>query len=1415
MGQVGSGEGLPLTAAQTGMWYAQQLDPDNPCFRAAEALEIQGPVDPELLERALRRTVAETEALRVRFTTSEREGTAGPEEQVRQVVEDCEDWPLPLLDLRGEDDPAAAAHALMWADLGNPVDPRHARAFTFTLLRTADDRYTLYMAIHHIVMDGFSMTLFLPRLAQLYTALESGTPAPDGRLAPLAQALADEADYRGSARMARDRAYWAEQLAAWGTSAHASQHWLRPARRFVRESGHLEAEAARGLRALARGARTGLATAAMAALALYVDRLGEREHAEGAAGAAGSVGSAGAAPSDGGVGSGSPGGPGSVGDVMLDVTVTARGGATREVPCMLANVLPLRVPAPSAGTVEDLLRRTAAQAKGLVRHQRYPFWDMVRELKAAPTLAGGMADWGINVMVYDPQVSFGRHPAVLHNLSNGPVTGMSVNVYDRPSDGSLRIDFQADPDTYPAAEVAAHHARFLSLLRTLATCEGTRRVADIDLATPAERDQVLAWGRGPALPVPATPLHAEFEQRVREEPDAVAVVCGPAGGGAVLTRRELNARANRLAHLLLARGAGPGTTIALGLPRTEAYAVALLAVLKTGAACLPLEAGHPAERTRMMLAQAAPLCVLAHEETAARLTGEGTGEGTDGPRCAVPVVVTDTAPTRRRLQAQPATDPAPGDLTRPPRPEDAAYLAFTSGSTGRPKGVVVEHRQLTHLFHDHLVSLITPAARERAARGAGGGARAECGAGAGGGGRLRAALTASFSFDTSWEAWLFLAAGHEVHLAEDGVRHDPAALVARIEEWRLDFLDLTPSYLRQLLDAGLFAAGRHQPGTLMVGGEALDKTLWQRLRALPATTVLNYYGPTECTVDAVWCRLDAQRDEPVIGRPQHNVRAYVLDHCGRLVPPGTRGELYLGGAQVARGYLGADALTAERFVPDPYAGAVAGAGAGAVAGAGAGAVAGTGARMYRTGDLVRWTDDGMLAYLGRADEQIKLRGVRIEPREVEAVLASHPRVAHVAVAAQRTGSPESPLHLAAHIVPAPRAPGDDTQPATGLAGAELRSWAAGRLPAAMVPAVYVTHDALPLTPQGKLDRAALPTRAATAPPAADAGPRAARTPRERTLCTLFAAVLGVPETGLDDDFFALGGHSMTATRLLNRIRTELGADVSLGALYHAPTPGQLAKLLDTASDPCGTTDDAYAMLLPLRAGGEDRPLFCVHPAGGLGWCYATLTPHLPPSVPVHALQAQGLRDTREPLAATFPGLLAEYVARLRAVQARGPYRLLGWSLGGALAHAMAAHLQKEGEEVELLTLLDAAPLDPRLRVDPAAHPHLVRRLVTEALGSGLAEEAQLRAVTRMLSHYAALLPTYAPAVYEGPALYLRATEPDPLAAPAPRPSPDAWHPLITGPLTVHDLAYTHSALGAPDAMAEVGRLLTPRLSAGR
>lgn len=340
MGRFGSAEGLPLTAAQSGMWFAQELDPDNTCFRAAEVVEIRGPVDVGLLERALRQAVAETDAFRVRFVTDE-------EERVRQVVEPYEDWPLPVLDLRGERDPQEAALAWMWADHEQPVDLRRSRVFSFAVLRTADACFQLYMSAHHILIDGYSMALFFPRFAEIYTALEAGPPYPRSRLAPLEQALADDADYHRSPKLERDRAYWAAELADWASPSNSSQHWLKPGRAFVRESGHLDAEAARGLRELARGARTSLPCAAMAALALYVHRFGDQDRD----------------------------------DVALDVTVNGRSAASRDVPCMLANVLPLRVTTSSQDTVDALLRRTAERAKGLVRHQRYPFWYLARELR--------------------------------------------------------------------------------------------------------------------------------------------------------------------------------------------------------------------------------------------------------------------------------------------------------------------------------------------------------------------------------------------------------------------------------------------------------------------------------------------------------------------------------------------------------------------------------------------------------------------------------------------------------------------------------------------------------------------------------------------------------------------------------------------------------------------------------------------------------------------------------------------------------------------------------------------------------------------------------------------------------------------------------------------------------------------------
>jgi nonribosomal peptide synthetase MxcG len=533
-----------------------------------------------------------------------------------------------------------------------------------------------------------------------------------------------------------------------------------------------------------------------------------------------------------------------------------------------------------------------------------------------------------------------------------------------------------------------------------------------------------------------------------------------------------------LARYLVEQGAGPGSRIALVLPRTADAIIALLAVLKAGAAYVPIDPDYPPARVAYLLEDARPVATL----TTAPLTDHPGHDLTDGDRL--------------------------GPLT----PATPLALIYTSGSTGTPKGAVLEHRGMVNLFHHHRTNLIGPEVE------------------AAGGRRFRVALTASLSFDTSWEGLLWLLAGHELHFIGDDVRREPEELLGYIDRKRIDFLDITPTYAEELVAAGLLTRPGHRPAVIALGGEAAGTTLWSALRETPGLSAYNLYGPTECTVDTVWCRL-ADSETPIIGRPVANSRAYVLDGAGRPLPPGAVGELYLGGTPVGAGYHNRPALTAQRFVPDPF---------------------GTpDARLYRTGDQARWRPDGNLEFLGRADDQVKIRGFRIELGEIETVLSGHPDLAQVAVIGRQD-------RLVAYVVPASGAEHPDP--------AVLRRYLAERLPDYMVPPAFVTLDRLPLNQNGKLDRQRLP-----APdPGAHVAGRPPRTPRERDLCAMFAEILGLPEVGIDDDFFTLGGHSLLVARLLARIRTAFGVRLGIRTVFQAPTVAALTEQLDAeagADDP--------------------------------------------------------------------------------------------------------------------------------------------------------------------------------------------------------------------------------------------------------
>nr|WNA11483.1 nonribosomal peptide synthetase [Kitasatospora sp.] len=1047
---VRAGAVLPLTAAQREIWIAEQrLRKVNRVFRVGEYLEIHGPVDPALFDQALRLVVAEAEALHVSF--SEEHGEA------RQVLRPPTDWAPALVDLGAEPDPEQAAHDWLAAAVARPMDLTRDRLFDYALLRLDDDRWYWYQGYHHIVMDAFGSVLISRRVAEVYTALAEGRPTPPSPFGSLRTFLAADQSYRHSEEFTRDRAYWTERFAdrpePTGIVARPSttpEHYLR------RTTALAPGELAR-LRDAARRARAPWSHLVIAASAVYLHRM---------TGAT---------------------------DVVLSLPVTARlDHLQRRTPGTASNVLPLRLTVRPDLTLRELLAQVAERVVELGRHQRYRAEDLQRDLD----LPGSLGTWYapvVNIMSFDAAPEFAGLPTTAHSLSSGLVGDLALAVWDRRDGSGLVVDLNAHPELCPEPELAAHHDRLLTALRAVASAVPTEPLGRIDLLTAEERAALLS-GAEQAPPTGGTTLPELFRARAAAAPASVALVCGETA----LSYRELDDRANRLAQLLTAHGAGPERIVALALPRSIDLVVAVLAVLKAGAAYLPLDPEYPAARLAHMVADARPALVLAGTETEAKLPG---GHG-------APVLLLDDPAVLADLAGRPAHTPAV-EL----HPDHPAYVIYTSGSTGVPKGVVNTHRNVVRLFDatrawfdfgpDDVWTLFH-----------------------------------SYAFDFSvWELWGPLLHGGRLVVVPYETSRTPGAFLDLLADQGVTVLNQTPSAFHQLAQAEAALPVRRLALRLVVfGGEALQPARladWYRRHPDDAPVLVNMYGITETTVHVTHQPLTRDRArtgaESVIGVGIPDLRTHVLDGGLQPVPPGVVGELYVAGPGLARGYLGRPGLTAERFVAAPYG-------------------VEPGGRMYRTGDLVRRNPDGELEFVGRADHQVKVRGFRIELGEIEAALAAHPDVTQSTVVVRQDRAGDT--RLVGYVV------GRE-----GLRPERVREFTRSRLPGYMVPAAVVPLERLPITANGKLDRAALPEPDFTL---AGSG-REARTPQEQIVCDLFAQVLGLPRVGVDDDFFELGGHSLLATRLIARIRTVLGVELELRSLFEGPTPAAVVARLDTAA----------------------------------------------------------------------------------------------------------------------------------------------------------------------------------------------------------------------------------------------------------
>lgn len=782
--------------------------------------------------------------------------------------------------------------------------------------------------------------------------------------------------------------------------------------------------------------------------------------------------------------------------------------------------------------------------------------------------------------------------------------------------GGLSLEILANKARYDEAELRRHMARLTALLVQFAA-DPTLRCGDAEMLSADELTR-LAAVNDTAVPLPATTLSALVADQARKTPDAPAL----ADANWQFSYREMRQQVVALAQLLRQRGVKPGDSVAVALPRSVFLTLALHGIVEAGAAWLPLDTGYPDDRLRMMLEDARPSLLIATEDQLARFSDI---PGLESLCYQQPLAVADDAPLALS------------------KPEHTAYIIFTSGSTGRPKGVMVGQTAIVNrllwmqdrypLSADDVVAQKTPC-----------------------------------SFDVSvWEFWWPFIAGAQLVMAEPEAHRDPQAMQQFFAHYGVTTTHFVPSMLAAFvasLDADSVAACRTLR-RVFCSGEALPTELcreWERLTGAP---LHNLYGPTEAAVDVSWypaCgpELAAVTGSSVpIGWPVWNTGLRILDGAMRPVPPGVAGDLYLTGIQLAQGYLGRPDLTASRFIADPFA---------------------PGERMYRTGDVARWLANGAVEYLGRSDDQLKIRGQRIELGEIDRVMSALPDVAqavsHACVFNQAAATGGDARQLVGYLV------SDSGLP---LDTAALKARLAEQLPPHMVPVVLMQLADLPLSANGKLDRKALPLPTL-------GGERSGRPPEpgmETVVAAAFSQLLGCEVNDIDADFFALGGHSLLAMRLAAQLSRQLARQVTPGQVMVASTVGKLSALL--AADLSDEQAQRLGLdaLLPLRE--SDGPtLFCFHPASGFAWQFSVLARYLSPRWSITGIQSPRPQGPMAS-AASLDEVCEHHLQTLLAQQPHGPYYLFGYSLGGTLAQGIAARLRQRGEAVAFLGLLDTWP----------------------------------------------------------------------------------------------------------------------------
>jgi len=1164
-----AGVASPLSFAQERVWFMEQYAPGTAAYAIPIVIRLRGPLNRTALQAALDAVVARHETLRMTFPS-----TVDGRPEVRIAAS----LTIPIQPVHGDEGEVRDAFRVAAV---RPFDLERGPLLRALLASLGENEHLLVLAGHHLIGDGWSHEVLLRDLMAFYRA---------ARVPDLSVQYGDYArwqrDRLAGGGLDRHREYWTAALAGLPALELPTDR-PRPSVRRFEGAAHrftLDAELSAALAGLGRAHG---ATPFMTLLAAYQVLLGRLAGQD---------------------------------DFAVGSPVAGRTRPELEnLVGMFVNMLVFRARLGDDPGFGEFLARTRREVLDGLTHQEMPFEQIVSELGVTRDVRRSplfQVTFAVHNFAATDRPATDRPAAGSGGLAADwdvlqvPATRFDLELQVVETGAELSCLFVYDTALFDPATVARLAGMFRTLLRSI-VAEPDVPVSRLRLLDEVEWTLVARrWSDGAPVPLDGATLPELVEAQVQRTPDAIAVI--DTAPSTELSYRTLNACANRVAHRLRAAGAGPETLVAVCAERSADLVVALLGVLKAGAAYVPLDPEYPAERLAFMLGDSAAPIVLAQRRTAQIL-----------PAAPVEVLLLDDP---EAWADQPSHDPAPRATAANP-----AYMIYTSGSTGRPKGAVTTHgairNRIDWMQREYRLGVADAVLQKTPA-----------------------------GFDVSvWEFFWPLVTGARLVLARPGGHKDPAYLRDIVVSAAVTTLHFVPSMLAAFLaEDGL--AGCRSLRRIVCSGEELPPHLVALAGArLPWCTLDNLYGPTEAAVDVSSWRCDpgGTAPEPTvpIGRPLQNVRLYVLDRWLAPVAPGTTAELFIGGIAVARGYWRRPALTAERFVPDPFGP--------------------PGSRLYRTGDLARWSPAGALEFLGRGDTQVKLRGQRIELGEIEARLGEQPAVRECAVVVQERSADDK--RLVAFLV----ADSD-------LDLAEIRSALKQTLPDFMVPSAVVALDAMPLTPNGKLDRTAL----AALPPSTGNGERGARrAPRsgtETVIADVWAEVLGLAEVGIDDDFFELGGHSMLAMRVVAKLRTALGGvgrPVGVLDLFTERTVAGLAALVARpAAD--GTRRLLYELTAPVPAAGRVRSFVCLPYGGGSAVVYQPLADALPPGNSLYSVAIPGHDVGLDEEALPFDELARRTTEEILDT-VPGPIVLYGHcGVGSALVVEVARRLEAAGRELE-------------------------------------------------------------------------------------------------------------------------------------